>query len=107
MADISNEKMTILLKMLENNLELILDYMDAEAKGNKENELTQYIKSSYDYIEREGIKLNLDDISDCLLVVMYAAWLYDKRKDGVAIMPRMIRYNLNNRLFAQKVKDNV
>ncbi len=107
MADITQDKLAILLKMLENNLELILDYMDDEAKQSKEQELTQYIRSSVNFIEREGITLDFEKIDDSLLVVMYAAWLYDKRKDGVAIMPRMIRYNLNNRIFAQKVKDNV
>lgn len=107
MAEISNEQMTVLLKMLENNLELILDYMDAEAIESKETELTQYIQSSVSFIEREGITLNFDDVSDEMLVVMYASWLYDKRKDGVAIMPRMLRYNLNNRLFAEKVNENV
>ncbi len=107
MADITENQMTILLKMLENNLELILDYMDGEARLSKETELKQYINSSISFIEREGITLNLNDISDCMLVSMYSAWLYDKRKDGVAIMPRMIRYNLNNRLLEEKVKDNV
>lgn len=107
MADITDNQMEILLKMLENNLELILDYMDEEAKTSKETELEQYITSSVSFIEREGITLNLEDISDCMLVSMYAAWLYDKRKDGVAIMPRMIRYNLNNRLLQEKVNQNV
>lgn len=107
MADITDNQMQVLLKMLENNLELILDYMDQEARESKETELTQYIQASATYIEREGITLNFDDISDELLVVMYSSWLYDQRKNGVAIMPRMLRYNLNNRLFAEKVGSNV
>ena len=104
MAQPTGTDLATLLVMLQNNLELIFEYMDADTKASKELELTQYIQSSVDYIEREGITLKYSDISDCLLVVMYAAWLYDKRKDGVAIMPRMLRYNLNNRLFSQKVK---
>lgn len=107
MAEISSEQMSVLLKMLENNLELILDYMDDEAKESKETELTQYINACVKLIEREGITLNFDNIDDELLVVMYASWLYDKRKDGVAIMPRMLRYNLNNRLFSEKVNSDV
>ena len=103
MAQPTNTELETLLIMLENNLELIFDYMDVDSKTAKETELTQYIHSCVTYIEREGITLNYSDISDCLLVVMYAAWLYDKRKDGVAIMPRMLRYNLNNRLLQQKV----
>ena len=103
MANITEQQLATLLVMLENNLELILDFMDNEARQSKEMELTQYIQTGVDFIEREGITLNLDDISDCVLVVMYANWLYDRRKDGVAIMPRMLRYNLNNRLFSERL----
>ena len=97
-----------LLVMLKTNLEIITDYMDAEAKAAKDTELTQYIDAAKRYIEREGAKLNLEDIGDCQLIVMYAAWLYDKRKVNVSYgnevkMPRMLRYNLNNRVFEEKV----
>ncbi len=37
-----------------------------------------------------------------MLVEQYAAYLYRKRKDEKAAMPRMLRYMLNNRLFRQK-----
>lgn len=107
MVEITDNQLEILLKMLENNLELILDYMDEDAKESKIKELKTYIQSSADYIETEGVTLDLDVISDDILVVMYASWLYDRRKDGVAIMPRMLRYNLNNRLFKEKVNENV
>lgn len=103
MANITEQQQATLLVMLENNLELMFDYMDDESRESKENQLMQYIYSGVSFIEREGITLKLDDISDCMLVTMYASWLYDKRKDGVAIMPRMLRYNLNNRLFSEKV----
>lgn len=103
----SQEQLSIMISMLKNNLELITEYMDSEAKQNKEFELTTYINAAISFIEREGITLNFDDISDETLVVMYASWLYDKRKDGVAVMPRMLRYNLNNRVFAEKVNADV
>ena len=92
-----------LLVMLEANLEIITDYMDSDAKTAKETELTQYITAAEAYIAREGITLDLTQIGDCMLVVMYAGWLYDKRKADSAGMPRMLRWNLNNRLFSQKV----
>ena len=107
MADITGKQKAVLLKMLENNLELYLAYYDEEAKETKENELMIYIETSIRFIEEEGSKLDLDLVSDCTLITMYASWLYDKRKDGVSIMPRMLRYNLNNRLFGQKVKEYV
>lgn len=93
----------VLLKMLENNLEIITEFMDDEAKESKEAELNQYINASISFIEREGITLNLDDTSDQMLIVMYSAWLYEKRKEPTAVMSRMLRYNLNNRLFSEKV----
>lgn len=107
MADMTTKQKAVLLKRLEDNLELYLAYYDDEAKASKENELIVYINSAIDFITQEGIELDYDKDGDCTLIVMYASWLYDKRKDGVAIMPRMLRYNLNNRLFGQKVKEYV
>lgn len=94
-----------LLTMLEYNLELIFDYMDAEAKKQKETQLGYYIDSAVTFIEREGITINYQDTGDLMLITMYAAYLYDKRMDGVSIMPRALRYNLNTRLFQEKVND--
>jgi len=104
MAQPSGTDLENILKMLKYNLEIITDYMDADSKEAKENELTQYIQASVSFIEREGITLNYANIDDCMLVVMYAGYLYEKRKDVTAQYPRMLRYNLNNRLFSEKVK---
>lgn len=93
-----------LLVMLEANLEIITDYMDDDASEAKETELTQYLNAAKGYIATEGITLDLTNISDCMLVVMYAGWLYEKRKDASVGMPRMLRWNLNNRLFSEKVR---
>jgi hypothetical protein len=96
-----------LLVMLKSNLEIITDYMDTEAREAKDEELTFYIDSAERFIEREGITLSLDDIGDCQLIVMYAAWLYEKRKASTSYgngveMPRMLRWNLNNKLLEAK-----
>lgn len=96
-----------LLPLLERHLDLILDYMDEEAKASKKAELSQYLGAAERYIATEGISLDLDDLGDCQLVVMYAGWLYEKRKSAEAKMPRMLRYNLNNRLFQQKMRDKL
>lgn len=100
-----------LLTMLESNLELILEYYDADSKAKKEAQLKQYLESAKQFIEREGI--NIDDTQeDAQLIVMYANWLYDRRnatesryRDSTGAMPRMLRWNLNNRLFSQKVNE--
>lgn len=107
MADMTTKQKAVLLKRLEDNQELYLAYYDDEAKASKESELMFYINSAIQFITEEGIELDYGKEGDCALIVMYASWLYDKRKDGVAIMPRMLRYNLNNRLFGQKVKEYV
>lgn len=103
---------SVLLVMLKQSLEIITDFMDAEAKASKDLELTQYLKSAERMISREGITLIPDDIDDMMLVVMYAMWLYDKRKTTgskytsyyIQNMPRMLRYNLNNRLFQEAAR---
>lgn len=66
--------------------------------------LGQYIVSAQAAIIREGITLN-DSIEDGNLVVMYAAWLWEKRKTGEG-MPRSLRWQLNNRLFSEKTSGN-
>lgn len=62
--------------------------------------LTHLIEAAQESIAREGIILT--DTMECTqAVVMYAAYLYRKRDSGEG-MPRMLRYALNNLLFAQK-----
>lgn len=62
--------------------------------------LTQILNSASKYIEAEGITLE-DNIEDGNLVVMYASWLWQKRKENIG-MPRMLRWAMNNRLFTEK-----
>lgn len=61
--------------------------------------LAEYITAAENEIEREGATLNE---SDDQLVVMFAAWLWRRRDSGEG-MPRMVRYALNNRIFAEKM----
>lgn len=94
----------VLLDMLKMNQEILTDYMDPEAVAAKNRELGWYIGQAKEYIQREGITL-VDTIGDAGLVTMYAGWLYGRRKaaDPAAGMPRMLRWNLNNRLFQEHV----
>ena len=64
--------------------------------------LIQYLKTAYNEIMREGATLSADSIDDQNLVVMYAAWMWNKRESGEGI-PRMIRWQINNRLFDLEV----
>lgn len=67
--------------------------------------LTNLIGVSKEAIAREGITL-VDTLEDNNLIVMYAAYLYRKRFEDVAAMPRMLRWALNNRLFAEKAHES-
>ena len=61
--------------------------------------LAQYLESASAEIEREGVALaSSSSISDANLVVQYAAWMWRRRDTGEGI-PRMIRWQINNRLF--------
>lgn len=55
-------------------------------------------------IKEEGIILN-NSTEDSMLVEMYAAYLYRKRREESAVMPRSLRYMLNNKLIAGKAGD--
>lgn len=86
---------TTMLEMLKVDLGISTDVYDSR--------LSHYLTSAKDYIEREGITLDDSVISDGNLVIMYASWLWKKRDTGEG-MPRMLRWNLNNRLFNEKVQ---
>ena len=72
--------------------------------------LMQYLKSARAEIEREGVTLSADDpgadpptietIDDANLQINYAAWQWRRRDTGEG-MPRMIRWQINNRLFGE------
>lgn len=64
--------------------------------------LSQMISSAEGMIAREGIVLDSKKAEDTQLVVMYAAYLYRRRRDENPAMPRMLRFALNNRLLSQK-----
>ena len=63
--------------------------------------LAQYIQVSKAEIAREGVTFPSDsdpEMADANLIVQYAAWMWRKRDTGAG-MPRMIRWQINNRLF--------
>lgn len=62
-----------------------------------DDRLTQFLQTAAKEIEREGYELT-DAADDANLQVMYAAWMW-RRRDTGAGMPRMLRWQLNNRLF--------
>ena len=39
-------------------------------------------------------------VADANLVVMYTAWMW-RRRDSMIAMPRMLRWQLNNRVFSE------
>lgn len=63
--------------------------------------LSTLIETARAFIAKEGVTLN-DSAEDGMLVEMYAAYLYRKRREENASMPRMLRWALNNRLLGGK-----
>lgn len=80
------------LGILKINLQVSTDKLDSYLSG--------LISAAREYIKTEGITLQ-DTPGDSNLVVMYAAYLYRKRRED-GPMPRSLRWALNNRLFSQK-----
>lgn len=91
-----------ILTVLKVDLQVSTDKLD--------NYLGQIIQAARAYIQTEGITLDCS-VGDGMLVEMYSAYLYrrrrsaylygSRREENVA-MPRMLRWALNNRLFSQK-----
>ena len=63
--------------------------------------LTTLIEAAKGYIATEGITLR-ETAEDGMLVEMYAAYLYRRRREENVQMPRMLRWALNNRLMTEK-----
>ena len=64
-----------------------------------DSRLAQYLVSAKKEIEREGVTLSTSSqMADANLVIQYASWMWRKRDTGER-MPRMIRWQINNRLF--------
>ena len=62
-----------------------------------DSRLSQYLLTAKAELEREGVSLSAS-IDDENLIIQYAAWLWRKRDTGEGL-PRMIRWQINNRLF--------
>lgn len=78
--------------------EIIMPILKADLQiqtAANDDYLNTLISSAKEFISREGVLLT-DSYEDALLVEMYAAYLYRKRKEG-GEMPRMLRFALNNR----------
>lgn len=69
--------------------------------GAFDNYLKHLLETADRMIRQEGILLT-ESAADETLRIMYAAYLYRRRADPTAVMPRMLRYALNNALFRQK-----
>lgn len=63
--------------------------------------LQTFLQTAEAEIKREGYTLSSDSYEDANLQIMYAAWMWRRRDTGEG-MPRMIRWQLNNRLFDRK-----
>lgn len=85
-----------MLEMLKIDLGITTDAYDAR--------LNNYLLSAQTEIEREGATLNLDNVNDQMLVIMYAAWTW-RRRDTMEGMPRMLRYALNNRVLEEAMNN--
>ena len=84
-----------------------------ELNNDKDVLIDQMISEAKEYIETEGVTLDLNSNGDVGLVRMYAAWLFRKRAsdkgDGlgnIGKMPRMLRWTLNNFIMSQKARES-
>ena len=68
-----------------------------------DDRLQAYLESAQYEIQREGALLDMSNIGDMQLVVSYAAWMW-RRRDEMTGMPRMLRYQLNNKIFSGKMR---
>ena len=85
---------TEMLSMMKIDLGITTNAYDAR--------LAQTLQIAEANIKGEGaVTLNpSSSLSDANLVLMYAEWLW-RRRDSMITMPRMLRWQLNNRVFRE------
>lgn len=83
-----------ILSILKVDLQLSTNSID--------NYLFALIEAAKSYINTEGIYIDYNNVGDSYLVVMYAAYLFRKRRETNIRMPRMLRWALNNRSLIDK-----
>lgn len=76
-----------------------------------DNFLNQKVDAAIGFIEREGGTFTTSEdeyaftAEEAELIVMYATWSYKKR-DQSEVMPRMLRWTLNNFIMSQKARES-
>lgn len=65
--------------------------------------LMTLILAAKNAIQTEGITLTEGNVLVDTAIVQYAAYLFRKRASEETMMPRFLRYQLNQLLFSQKV----
>ena len=83
------------LAILKQDLQLLTNAND--------DYLMTLILAAKNAIQTEGITLTEGNVLVDTAIVQYAAYLFRKRASEETIMPRFLRYQLNQLLFSQKV----
>jgi hypothetical protein len=62
----------------------------------------QLVKGTIGEIEKRGIKLDLNNASDQMLIVDYSAWVYRKRQEDLPLANN-IQIRLRNRIIEERI----
>lgn len=82
------------LKILKQDLQMITSVNDEY--------LQNLLSLSAERIRGEGITLIENDIRSDMAQIQYAAYLFRKRASADTVMPRYLRFELNNMKFSKK-----
>lgn len=82
------------LKILKQDLQMITSANDEY--------LQNLLSLSAERIRGEGITLIENDIRSDMAQIQYAAYLFRKRASADTVMPRYLRFELNNMKFSKK-----
>lgn len=78
---------------------LTLLKLDLGITHDKRDELLKaQISAAFKMLGKHGIALDMTDEGDMMLLVMYSAYIHERRKDPNLSMPQSLRYALNCRI---------
>lgn len=83
-----------MLKLLKLDLQISTTAVDER--------LTNMLSAAKGFIKKEGITPDENSAEDNELIISYAAYLWRSRTKDNPVMPRSLRWALNNRLLSEK-----
>lgn len=88
-------------------MEQILELLKSDlgiSHSKRDNYLKKLIENSKYELEAKGIKLDMENVEDMILISDYTAWVYRKRAEDIG-MSQNLTFRIRNRVVKARASD--